>query len=215
MRPGPARTGPSQQPASRFHAHEDPDRTDFDDLKEKNAAKDEERRKQIEFHDAVAEVTRWAVANGVPSEMVKKEIEKTISEPSVHAPGPGYVVSAVERLAQRQTGKSVEEMDKICKAKKERAANDAFAAAAGSGRRKPPAPPPVATGGKGDDDDDDGEDDDDPKAKHPKRAPRLPPKGTPERQAIETARQKGIDGAQQRELENIRAGGVGSGVLDG
>jgi hypothetical protein len=46
----------------------------------------------------------------------------------------------------------------------------------------------------------------------PKRDARLPPKGTPERAAIEQARKKGIKGAIARELTDIRAGGKGSGV---
>ncbi|MRG95098.1 hypothetical protein [Polyangium spumosum] len=41
---------------------------------------------------------------------------------------------------------------------------------------------------------------------------RLPPKGTPERRAIETARDKGVRLKKAQELENIRAGGRGSGV---
>jgi hypothetical protein len=41
---------------------------------------------------------------------------------------------------------------------------------------------------------------------------RLPPKGTPERKAIEKARKEGIKKKQDEELANIRAGGKGSGV---
>ncbi|MDI3287271.1 hypothetical protein [Polyangium sp. 15x6] len=41
---------------------------------------------------------------------------------------------------------------------------------------------------------------------------RLPPKGTPERRAIETARDKGVRLKKAQELENIREGGRGSGV---
>ncbi len=41
---------------------------------------------------------------------------------------------------------------------------------------------------------------------------RLPPKGTPERRAIETARDKGVRLKKSQELENIRDGGRGSGV---
>jgi hypothetical protein len=41
---------------------------------------------------------------------------------------------------------------------------------------------------------------------------RLPPRGTPERNAIEAARSKGIRLRQEQELANIRAGGNGSGV---
>ncbi|TKC94688.1 hypothetical protein [Polyangium fumosum] len=41
---------------------------------------------------------------------------------------------------------------------------------------------------------------------------RLPPRGTPERRAIETARSKGVDAKQAQELADIRAGGRGSGV---
>jgi GHH signature containing HNH/Endo VII superfamily nuclease toxin len=41
---------------------------------------------------------------------------------------------------------------------------------------------------------------------------RLPPRGTPERRAIETAREKGVRLKKAEELANIRAGGKGSGV---
>ncbi len=41
---------------------------------------------------------------------------------------------------------------------------------------------------------------------------RLPPKGTPERAAIEAARSQGIVARQAQELANIRAGGKGSGI---
>jgi len=41
---------------------------------------------------------------------------------------------------------------------------------------------------------------------------RLPPEGTPERARIEAARQRGIRAKKAEELENIRAGGRGSGV---
>jgi hypothetical protein len=44
------------------------------------------------------------------------------------------------------------------------------------------------------------------------RKARLPPRGSPERKAIESARRQGIDAAKERELSNIRAGGNGSGV---
>jgi hypothetical protein len=41
---------------------------------------------------------------------------------------------------------------------------------------------------------------------------RLPPKGTQERAKIEAARRRGRDARKKEELENIRAGGKGSGV---
>ncbi|MDC3988032.1 hypothetical protein [Polyangium jinanense] len=44
------------------------------------------------------------------------------------------------------------------------------------------------------------------------RKARLPPKGTPERRAIETARSKGVDAKKAQELADIRKGGRGSGV---
>jgi hypothetical protein len=45
-----------------------------------------------------------------------------------------------------------------------------------------------------------------------KPPPRLPPKGTPERAAIEAARERGINAKQAEELKDIRAGGKGSGI---
>ena len=42
--------------------------------------------------------------------------------------------------------------------------------------------------------------------------PRLPPKGTPERRAIEAARERGINRRKGEELRDIKAGGNGSGV---
>jgi hypothetical protein len=44
------------------------------------------------------------------------------------------------------------------------------------------------------------------------KGPRLPPKGSLERKTIEAARNRGIRAKQKEELENIRAGGKGSGV---
>ncbi len=82
---------------------------------------------------------------------------------------------------------------------------------AGSGGAKPPAPP-VATGGKRGGDDGDDENDENGEKKKAKRAARLPPEGTPERDIIEAARARGIREAMSKELENIRAGGKGSGV---
>jgi len=45
-----------------------------------------------------------------------------------------------------------------------------------------------------------------------KREARLPPKGTPERRVIETARDKGVKLKKAQEVDDIRAGGRGSGV---
>jgi hypothetical protein len=44
------------------------------------------------------------------------------------------------------------------------------------------------------------------------KGPRLPPKGSPERKAIEAARTRGVRAKRKEELENIRGGGKGSGV---
>ena len=46
----------------------------------------------------------------------------------------------------------------------------------------------------------------------PRPPARLPPKGTPERRAIEAARTRGVSRKKAEELKDIKAGGKGSGV---
>ena len=92
-------------------------------------------------------------------------------------------------------------------------ASGATPAASGAGKKggggSGSSSPPIAQGPNDDEDDDEEEE---LKGREAKRQARLPPKGTPEWKKLKAERNKGVRAKQALELQDIRAGGRGSGV---